>query len=337
MHVLVVTDAAPPQVNGVVRTYERISAEAAAMGVLITFLGPDEFQTLRAPFYPGIRLAIPPSGTVRSRLEAANPDYIHIATEGPIGWIARHVCLAQGCRFTTSYHTRFPEYLEKLVGFPAGLSYAPLRRFHNASAGTMVATASLARELKGRGFTQLMRWTRGVDIELFKPRPVRLFGASCPVFLYVGRVSREKNLEAFLDAEIRGLKVVVGDGPYLETLRTRYPAAIFTGKKTRDELPNYYSSADVFVFPSRTDTFGLVLLEAMASGLPVAAYPVTGPIDLVVQGETGFLDEDLGKAAMAALRLEGKKARAHAARFSWCRAAELFLENIVEAHRTVGT
>lgn len=335
MHVLVATDAAPPQVNGVVRTYERISAEAVAMGAHITFLGPDEFHTLRAPLYPGIRLALPPPGAVRSRLEAANPDYIHIATEGPIGWIARHVCLSGRRRFTTSYHTRFPEYLEKLAGLPSGLSYGPLRRFHNASAGTMVATASMARQLKAKGFTHLMRWTRGVDVDLFKPRPVRLFGCKSPVFLYVGRVSREKNLEAFLGANIGGLKVVVGDGPCLETLRTRYPEAIFTGKKSREELPDYYSSADVFVFPSKTDTFGLVLLEAMASGLPVAAFPVTGPIDLVVHGETGFLDEDLGKAAMAALRLDREKARAHAASFSWRRATELFLENIAVANSAV--
>ncbi len=334
MRILIATDAAAPQTNGVVRTYERLSRELSEQGVEIVFLTPHDFPTLACPGYREIRLAIPNFKAARRIIDSRRPELIHIATEGPVGWMARGACLRWSRPFTTSYHTKFPEYAAALIGLPADPVYRVVRRFHRPSAGVMVATSSLAESLKRRGFTRLLRWTRGVDTDLFRPRNIRLFGADSRVFLYVGRISKEKNIEAFLKADLPGRKVVVGDGPQLQMLRRAYPDALFTGPKSDAELAQCYASADVFVFPSRTDTFGLVLLEAMASGLPVAAYPVTGPLDLVKPGETGVLHEDLGQAARAALTLDRAAARAHALTFSWKAAAELFLNNIQTATRT---
>jgi glycosyltransferase involved in cell wall biosynthesis len=342
MHVLVATDAWRPQVNGVVQTYERIANEARALGAELSFLTPLDFVTVPCPAYPEIRLALPNFVRASRLLKAAEADHIHIATEGPIGWMARRYCLKRGLRFTTCYHTKFPEFAAALLGIPASWCYCPLRRFHNAASGVMVATRSLETELRWLGFNRLMPWTRGVDTDLFRPRDVRLFGDDEPVFLYVGRISKEKNLEAFLDLDLPGKKVVVGPGPHLATLRRGYPGVIFTGPKSGLELALHYASSDVFVFPSRSDTFGLVLLEAMAAGLPVAAYPVTGPIDLVTPGLSGILDKDLACAAIAALDLGGANARATALQYSWASAARMFLENIKAAERhgarrTIGT
>lgn len=331
MRILIATDAWRPQVNGVVRTYERLAEEAQAQGADLSFLTPAHFRSVPCPAYPSIRLAIPNRRRARQAIEAAAPDLIHVATEGPVGWMARAFCRRQGRPFTTSYHTKFPEYVSALLSIPPAWCFALLRRFHNSGAGTMVATPSLATELRQKGFARLLPWTRGVDTDLFRPRPERLFGSDRPVFLYVGRVSKEKNLEAFLSADLPGLKVVVGSGPHLETLKSRFPEAIFTGPKSGEELAAHYASADVFVFPSRTDTFGLVLLEAMASGVPVAAYPVTGPLDVVTDGVSGILDEDIAKAARAALRLGRDQVRRDAFRFSWAKTAEMFLHNIGSA------
>jgi glycosyltransferase involved in cell wall biosynthesis len=328
MRILIATDAWHPQVNGVVRTYERLASEARTQGADLVFLSPSEFPSLPCPAYRSIRLAIPNRKRARELIEAARADFIHVATEGPVGVMARSFCLRNNRPFTTAYHTKFPEYASALLSIPPSWCYAVLKRFHNAGAGTMVATPSLGVELRRRGFERLMPWTRGVDTERFHPRNVRLFGSDRPVFLYVGRVSKEKNIEAFLEAEVPGKKVVVGGGPHLPALKGRFPDVTFTGPKTGEDLARAYASADVFVFPSRTDTFGLVLLEAMASGVPVAAYPVTGPIDVVGEGVSGCLDEDLGKAARAALRLDRAKVRADAFRFTWTTAAELFLDNI---------
>jgi glycosyltransferase involved in cell wall biosynthesis len=245
--------------------------------------------------------------------------------------MARAYCLRRGRPFTTSYHTKFPEYASALLGIPPCWSFVAMRHFHNSGAGTMVATPSLQAELRQRGFNRLMPWTRGVDTDLFHPRPERLFGRERPVFLYVGRISKEKNLEAFLSADLPGLKVVVGTGPHLPALKGSFPAVLFAGPKRGAELAAHYASADVFVFPSRTDTFGLVMLEAMASGVPVAAYPVTGPLDVIKSGVSGILDEDLAKAALRALELDRTKVREEAFRFSWARTAELFLDNITSA------
>lgn len=330
MRILVASDAWHPQVNGVVRTYERLAIELAALGVEMTVLAPHEFRTLPCPTYPEIRLALPGLRRVAQRFRAFRPDAVHIATEGPIGWMARRYCRARGIRFTTSFHTRFPEYLSQRFAIPASWTLALLRRFHNAGAGLMVATPSLGRELEGQGFEHVLPWTRGVDTRLFRPRPVRLFGEE-PVFLYVGRIAAEKNIEAFLDLDLPGRKVVVGAGPQLEELQARYTDVLFTGKRTGEALAECYASADVFVFPSRTDTFGIVLLEAMASGLPVAALPVCGPKDVVTDGVTGVLSDDLRHAALAARSLDRDRIRVKAAEYSWEYAARLFLANITGA------
>ncbi|MFM1814375.1 MAG: hypothetical protein RLZ98_1070 [Pseudomonadota bacterium] len=330
MRVLVATDAWQPQVNGVVRTYERLDAEVARLGGELAMLTPNEFRTVPCPTYPEIRLAVPGYHYVIERLACIRPDAVHIATEGPIGWMTRRYCRIRSIPFTTSFHTRFPEYLTSRFGIPESWTYAVQRRFHNAGAGIMVASKSLATELEARGFERILPWTRGVDTEHYRPRDVRLFGDD-PVFLFVGRVAVEKNIEAFLNADLPGRKVVVGGGPLLETLRLSYPDILFTGKKTGEELAQCYASADVFVFPSLTDTFGIVMLEAMASGVPVAAYPVTGPIDVVEVGRTGILDTDLATAARRALSLDRKLVRQRAADYSWEAAARLFLSNIETA------
>jgi glycosyltransferase involved in cell wall biosynthesis len=331
MRILVATDAWYPQVNGVVRTYARLAQEIGPHGAELVFFTSDGFRTIPCPAYPSIRLAIPNFRRARQAIEAAEADLIHIATEGPVGLMARAYCLRRSRPFTTSYHTKFPEYASALLGVPSCWSFAAMRHFHNSGAGTMVATPSLQAELGQRGFKRLMPWTRGVDTNLFHPRAVRIFGRDRPVFLYVGRISKEKNLEAFLSADLPGLKVVVGTGPHLPALKERFPAVWFAGPKWGEELTAHYASADVFVFPSRTDTFGLVMLEAMASGVPVAAYPVTGPLDVVRSGVSGILDNDLAKAARAALELDRTKVREDAFRFSWARTAELFVANIASA------
>ena len=331
MRILVATDAWHPQINGVVRTYQRLADEARAQGAEIAFLTPAEFLSIPCPAYPGIRLAMPNKKRAGELIEAARADFVHVATEGPVGLMARSFCLRQGRLFTTSYHTKFPEYASALLSIPPSWCFALMRNFHNAGAGTMVATPSLRAELRQKGFMRLMPWTRGVDTDLYRPRTERLFGSGRPVFLYVGRVSKEKNIEAFLGAVLPGLKVVVGSGPHLPALKHRFPNVVFTGPKTGEDLAACYASADVFVFPSRTDTFGLVLLEAMASGVPIAAFPVTGPLDVVTRGVSGILDEDLGRAAAAALNLDRVKVREDAFRFSWAKTAEQFLHNIGSA------
>lgn len=332
MRILVATDAWRPQVNGVVRTYERLAGELSSIGVDVVFLTPSAFHTLPCPTYPEIRLALPGFRYVSDTLLREAPDAVHIATEGPIGWMTRRLCKRRGIPFTTSFHTRFPEYLSSRFGLPEAWTYAAQRRFHNAGAGMMVASASLARDLEARGFERIMPWTRGVDTDLFRPYDgVRLFGADRPVYLYVGRVAVEKNIEAFLKLDLDGQKVVVGGGPMLETLRAAYPDVIFTGKRVGEDLAQAYASADVFVFPSLTDTFGIVLIEAMAAGLPIAAFPVTGPIDNVTPGVTGVLDWDLASAARQALQLDRAPIRELALDYSWSRASRLFLNNIETA------
>lgn len=339
MHILVATDAWLPQVNGVVRSLQNTAREAAKLGARIDFLTPADFRTVPMPTYPEIRLALATPGRVRRRMDEIGADYVHIATEGPIGIMARRACLARGHSFTTSYHTRFPEYLSARAPVPEVLSYAWLRRFHNAGAGVMVSTPTLEAELRGRGFRNIMRWSRGVDAELFHPRPqaeMDAFVAALPrpVFLSVGRVAVEKNISAFLDLDLPGSKVVVGEGPARAELRARHPGVHFLGLREGEALARIYAAADVFVFPSLTDTFGIVLLEALASGLPVAAFPVTGPKDVIGEAEVpvGVLDTDLRRAALAALDIDRESARAYAQRFSWRACTEQFLHNIESAH-----
>jgi glycosyltransferase involved in cell wall biosynthesis len=331
MKILVATDAWFPQVNGVLATYQRLAVELPKMGCDLTFLTPERFDTIAMPGYREIRLAVPNRNIAEAEINAEAPDHIHIATEGPVGWMARNYCLRRGVCFTTSFHTRFPEYGSQHLGVPKGIVYAGLKRFHNAGAGLMVATPSLQRDLAGRGFRNVLPWTRGVDTTLFYPRADRLFGNDGPVFLYVGRVSIEKNVEAFLSADLPGIKVVVGDGPQLATLAERFPRVCFAGRRVGEDLARHFASADVFVFPSRTDTFGLVVLEAMASGIPVAAYPVTGPVDIIEDGISGVLDKDLATAARRALSLDRVQVRRRALDFTWHRTAEVFLDNIRHA------
>lgn len=331
MRVLVATDAWRPQINGVVRTYERLADQVATLGVELVFLTPSEFNTVPCPTYPEIHLAIPGYHYVIERIGCINPDAVHIATEGPIGWMTRRYCLQRRIPFTTAFHTRFPEYLSGRFGVPASWIYAIQRHFHNGGAGMMVASQSLAEELDDRGFQHLMPWTRGVDTELFRPRDARVFGTDRPVYLYVGRVAIEKNIEAFLQLDLDGQKVVVGTGPMLDDLTQRYPDVVFTGKRTGEALAEAYASADVFVFPSLTDTFGIVLIEAMACGVPVAAFPVTGPIDNVVDGVTGALDQDLATAVKRAAHIEPGQVRTKAMEYSWESASRLFLSNIETA------
>jgi glycosyltransferase involved in cell wall biosynthesis len=335
MRIFIATDAWRPQINGVVRTYEKLKEECAGLGVEIDFLTPAGFRTLPCPTYPEIRLALLRCSDAGHRAAAFRPDYIHVATEGPIGRAMRGWCRRVGRPFTTSYHTRFPEYVAARLPLPESWGYAFERWFHNAGIGIMVATPSLLVELRGKGLQRLLPWSRGVDTEMFRPSPVRRFGAG-PIFLYVGRVSVEKNLAAFLDLDLPGRKVIVGGGPQLEALRGAYPRAHFTGPLSGEALAQAYASADVFVFPSRTDTYGVVLLEALASGLPVAAFPVTGPRDVVIDGKVGFLDEDLGKAAMQALEVDRNACRDYALSLSWEKCARQFLDNIVSAHAAAG-
>jgi len=335
MRVLVATDAWHPQVNGVVRSLEALVREAPAFGAHVEILSHQGFRTMAMPGYSEIRLAVAPlirPSTIEKRVRALDPDYIHIATEGPIGRAVRLYCLKHGKAFTTSYHTKFPEYVSARIPVPERWTYWFLKQFHNAGAGVMVATDSLEEDLKGRGFQNIMRWGRGVDAHIFRPRETSVLDLPRPIFLYVGRVAVEKNLPAFLALDLPGTKVIVGDGPSKDDLERQFPKAVFLGKKEGEDLAAIFASADVFVFPSLTDTFGIVLLEAMACGTPVAAYPVTGPKDVVVQGETGILSDDLRQACLDALKLDRKVARAFAERHSWAAAAKQFLDNVRDAN-----
>lgn len=330
MRILVATDAWRPQVNGVVRSLESLACAAAALGAELDFLTPQDFRRVPMPTYREISLALATPRAVRRRL-ALGYDHIHIATEGPIGLATRAVCLRDGRVFTTSFHTRFPEYIHARTGLPVGWSYAALRRFHNAGAGVMAATPSLARELDSRGFRRLLRWSRGVDHAVFSPDAKIPLDLPRPIFLYAGRLAVEKNVEAFLALDLPGTKVVAGDGPARAALEARYPEARFLGFKTPGELAGLYAASDVFVFPSRTDTFGVVLLEALACGLPVAAFPVMGPLDVIGSSGAGVLSEDLRAAALMALDIPREAARAHALAFTWENCARQFLDNIAYA------
>lgn len=331
MRILVATDAWRPQVNGVVRSLEALALSLSKLGVDVDFLTPQDFLSFPLPGYREISLALAWPGVVRRRL-AAGYDHVHVATEGPIGQIMWSICLREGVCFTTSFHTLFPEYIHARCRLPLAVSYAALRRFHNAGAGVMVSTPSLARNLDARGFRRLLRWSRGVDHELFSPQTVASLNLPRPVFLYAGRLSVEKNLETFLSLDLPGSKVIVGDGPAAPALKARFPEAHFPGVKTSAELAPLYAAADVFVFPSRTDTFGMVLLEALSCGLPVAAFPVMGPIDVIGNSGAGVLSEDLRAAALAALDIPRDDARAHALTFNWDNCARQFLDNVAYAH-----
>jgi len=325
MKVLVATDAWRPQVNGVVRTLGSLARAAAKLGVEIDFLSPEGFWTFPVPTYPGLRLALPRRKRVAERIEAARPDAIHLATEGPIGHAVRAYCIRQGRSFTTSYTTRFPEYISARSPIPERWIYNALRRFHGAAAVTMVATPSLMGELSERGFTNLGMWTRGVDVDLFRPDRAIDLDFPRPIFMTVGRVAVEKNLPAFLSLDLPGTKVIIGAGPQEAELKRRFPAAKFLGQLDNGILAAHLAAADVFVFPSRTDTFGVVQLEALASGVPIAAYPVTGPKDVIGDNPIGVLNEDLRTACMQALWISRESCREFALRYSWENSARQFI------------
>jgi len=344
MRLAIATDAWFPQVNGVVRTLSATVVELDRRDHEVELITPQRFLTVPMPGYSSIRLAMAPRFRLRKMLDAYQPDIVHIATEGPIGWAARGWCLSRGVPFTSAFHTRFPEYASVRTGISAERFWPIMQRFHGPSRAVLVSTDSLAAELAERGITQTARWTRGIDHWLFRPtgdHHPAMEGLARPILLNVGRVAPEKNLCAFLDADVAGTKVVVGDGPALEELRQRYPDAVFLGALSGEALAAAYRSADCFVFPSLTDTFGLVVIEALASGLPVASYPVTGPIDILgpdglgsdgdLPSPAAAVDQDLARAIGVAVRLDPKIAHDLGARFSWEVATDQFLDAIQKA------
>lgn len=328
MKIAIITDAWHPQTNGVVTTLNRTGECLRQLGHNVLFVTPKEFRTLPMPTYPEIRLSLFPRAKLTRMLDEFEPEAIHIATEGPLGSAARKYCLRRQLKFTTAYHTQFPQYLRLRLPIPLSVSYSVLRRFHGKAQRTMVPTLSLCKELITWGFDNVVIWSRGVDVELFRPGDKGFLQSARPISMFVGRVAVEKNIEAFLSLDIPGTKYVVGHGPDYETLCDIYPRVKFVGFKYGEELSRYISAADVFVFPSRTDTFGLVMLEAMACGVPVAAYPVTGPIDVVQDGVTGALNEDLQQAVIQALELNPDDARTYAEQHSWMAATRQFYSHL---------
>jgi len=329
MRILIATDAWRPQVNGVVHTLEALARAAEGLGAKVAFLTPEGYRSVALPSYPGIRVAFPGRREIARRIAQARADAIHIATEGPIGHLVRRDCVANRRAFTTSFHTRFADYLAARWPVPRRLTWAWLRWFHNAGRGTMVSTASLAEELRVNGFRTVLRWPRGVDSSLFNPDCAADLGLPRPVFLTVGRLAVEKNVDAFLALDLPGSKLVVGDGPARAELARHYPDAVFLGTKSGAELAAIYAAADVFVFPSRTDTFGLVLLEALASGVPVAGFPVAATRDVVGSAPVAALDEDLRVACLAALAIPRALCRSYAETVTWEASARCFLDNLV--------
>ncbi len=344
MRLAIATDAWAPQVNGVVRTLTETISRLQARGYEIEVVAPNRFTTLPCPGYSEIRLALAPRFGVRKILGAFQPDIVHISTEGPIGWSARAWCLKHDVPFTTAFHTRFPEYVAARTHLSPDFIWPIMRQFHKHSKAVLTATPSLREELEGRGISNTQLWSRGIDRRLFHPeQPAhpRLKYLAKPILLSVGRVAIEKNLEAFLNADVPGTKVVVGDGPARAALEAKYPDAIFLGTRQGTELASIYASADVFVFPSKTDTFGLVMLEALACGVPVAGYPVQGPVDVIgadgrgpngqLKRAIGCLRTDLGDAIKGAERLSREDAANYGAQFCWDTCTDQFVTGIAQA------
>ncbi len=333
MKIAIVSDAWSPQVNGVVTTLLDLRQRLSDAGHGVTVLEPSAFRRFRCPGYPEIELAWRPGAEVARQLDEDAPEAIHIATEGPLGLAARTYCLRRKLPFTTAFHSRFPEFLTAAFGVPSRWGYAALRRFHAPSSGVLVPSSGTVDILARHGFVNLRRWSHGIDLELFRPSPRAVLDLPSPLFLFVGRVSPEKNLEAFLRLDLPGSKLVCGGGPLLERYRRDYPQVHFRGSTPRAELPAIYGAADAFVYPSRTDTFGLVMLEALACGTPVAAYPVAGPLDVVGTSDGGVLDHDLRRAALAALEVPRERARARALEFDWNAVSRQFVAHLAPIRR----
>ena len=330
VRIALATDAWAPQTNGVVTTLKCTAETLTSLGHVVRIISPQGLSGFACPSYPEIRLALWPGPYVARELKAFRPHAIHIATEGPLGLAVRRYCRARRVPFTTSYHTRYPEYVRARYPVPLSASYAWLRRFHGAATRTFVSSATLEAQLRGRGFEHLHRWQRGVNLRTFRPLPPHpeLARLPRPLMACVGRLAIEKNLEAFLGLDLPGTKVMIGDGPERQTLEARYPGAVFTGYRFGEELVHCLSAADVLVFPSLTDTFGLAMIEANACGVPVAAFPVPGPLDCIEQDVTGVLHDDLAEAIRSALRLDRRTCAARAARFSWHAACAQFLAGL---------
>lgn len=332
MRIAIVTDAWSPQTNGVVSTLRQTTACLEKLGHELLLVTPNLFHSVPCPSYPEIRLALFPYRGVKTLLSGFHPDAIHIATEGSLGFAARRYCLRNRLKFTTSYHTQFPQYLRQRYPIPISLSYRALHWFHGAATHCMVSTQTVRNQLAERGFRNIVRWQRGVDTDLFKPGAKDFLDLPRPIAAYAGRVAVEKNIDAFLRMPWKGSKLVIGDGPELPRLKAEYPDAVYAGFRFGEDLANHLAASDVFVFPSLTDTFGLVNLEAMACGVPVAAFPVTGPIDVVDDGVTGALDQDLARAALRALTLDPQNCRDRALRSGWELCSREFESNLVPAH-----
>ncbi len=337
MRIALISDAWHPQINGVVTTLSNTCQALEKLGHTVELIAPERFRTWPCPGYPEVGLAFLCGPRLRPIVEAFQPDAIHLATEGPVGYAARRYCLYKGFHYTTSFHSRFPEYLKLRIGFPLSVSSAYLRWFHSKSTRVMVATESLRRELAAKRFRRLALWSRGIDTALFRPREKAFLQDRRPIFMFTGRVAIEKNVEVFLALDLPGTKYVVGDGPQREELARRYPTVGFVGFKKGEELARHMAAADVLVFPSRTDTFGLVILEALACGVPVAAYPVQGPKDVITDLRVGVLDHDLRQAAIEALSLDPEDCRHYALQFSWESSARQFLDNLTPMGKGFGS
>lgn len=328
--ITIVTDAWHPQTNGVVRTLSTTADMLRRWGHEVAILSPEMYHSIPAPTYPEIRLAMTLPGAAGRELARTRPEAVHIATEGPLGFAARRYCLGRRVPFTTAYHTQFPEYFARRTGLPAKLFWPYIRWFHRPAQRIMVATETIREQLRAQGLTHLSHWSRGVDLDCFTPdapRPPEYDAMTGPILLYVGRIAVEKNIEAFLNSRHPGTKVIVGDGPARAELERKFPQARFMGKRTGRELAGFYAHADAFVFPSRTDTFGLVMIEALACGTPVAAHPVPGPLD-VLDDPVGAMDDDLDTAIGRALTLDRRDCAVHGASFSWEAATRQFLSGL---------
>ncbi|WP_139559059.1 glycosyltransferase family 4 protein [Methylotetracoccus oryzae] len=328
MRITLISDAWHPQINGIVTALVELTRALTRLGHTVTVITPEPFRTWPCPGYPDVRLAFLCGHRLRPLIDASQPDAIHLMTEGPVGFAARRYCRHRRWPYTSSFHSHFPEYLKLRAGIPLPVSYGYLRWFHRKSERVLVGTASLAEQLARKGFRRLATWPLGVDTEQFRPQGKEGIVAPRPVFMYLGRIAVEKAVEDFLRLDLPGSKVVIGDGPQRPELETRYPEARFLGYRRDQDLARCLAAADVLVFPSRTDTFGLAMLEALACGVPVAAYPVQGPRDIIRDARVGRLHTDLRRAALDALNLDPEECRRYALDWSWEASARRFVDRL---------